>query len=127
MPKKLDSLLLLAVDPSGLDLSKVTLAAGGLRDASGRLVRHARPVAEELLNQGPRARPASSQAAVAVSIAIAGFAIGIVASENREVIGRKTREAWSKVRRPSPGLSADNERSYDPLHADRTDHINELG
>lgn len=121
MPKDLNSLFLYAVDMSGIDPSTVTHTAGGLRDAGGRLVRHARPITGELLKQSSRARPAGPQAAAAVGIAVAGITVGIVASENREVIGRKARDAWRRVRGVSPTLEADDERSYDPWASKRPD------
>lgn len=121
MQKDVSSLILYAVDMSGIDPSAVTHAAGGVRDVGGRLVRHARPVTTELLKQSSRARPAGPQAAAAVGVAVAGITVGVVVSENREVIGRKARDAWRRVRGAAPALEADDERSYDPWASKRPD------
>lgn len=113
VPKNLDDLLLFAVDTSGLDLSKLTVGAGGLRDASAQLVRLARPVSKEFLEQVSKTRSSGSNGAAIVGAAVVGVAVGVAVSENRDAIGQKAREAWRRVRGESVV-----ERSFDPWKAE---------
>lgn len=119
MPKNLDDLLLFAVDTSGLDLSKLAVGAGGLRDASAQLVRLARPVSKDVLEQASKTRSPGGIGAVVVGAAV-GVAVGVAVSENRGAIGRKARDAWRRVR----GDSAD-ERTFDPWQAEPSVHSGE--
>ena len=109
MPKNLDDLLLFAVDTSGLDLADLTRAAGGLRDASGQLVRLARPVSRDAVEQASRTLSPGSKATAFVGVAVIGVAVGVAVSENRRTVGRKVRGAWRRARGGST-----QERSYDP-------------
>lgn len=112
MPQNLEDLALFAVDASGLDLSKLTASAGGLRDASGQLIRLARPISKDVLEQASKSMPRGPQAAAVVGIAgavVGAGAIGFAVAENRDVIGRKARDTWRKVRGICP-----EQRSFDP-------------
>jgi len=121
VPKNLDDLLLFAVDTSGLDLSDLTRAAGGLRDASGQLVRLARPVSKDAVEQASRTLSPGSTAAAFVGVAVVGVAVGVAVSENRHTVGRKVRGAWRRARDGSM-----QERSYDPWRGEPAGQTSEI-